>query len=63
MSGVAGLSTKSVFAFDHFGEEFIGEFGGPSIPPPSNGQCPNHNGAQGEQQPCGDIVHRGSVEE
>jgi len=59
----AELSTKGVFPFDHFGEEFIGKFGGPAIPPPSNGHGINHNGAQGEQQACRDVVHRGSLEE
>lgn len=58
-----GLTTEGVFSSDHFGEEFIGKFGSPTISPPSNGHGIHHNGAQCEQQACRDAVHRGSLEE
>lgn len=38
------LSTKSVFTPDDFREEFIGEFGGPAMAPPTNSYCIDHNG-------------------
>jgi hypothetical protein len=57
------LSTEGVFSPDHLGEKFIGQFGGPTISPPSNDDGPNHNSAQREQQACCDVVHTGSLEE
>jgi hypothetical protein len=57
------LSTKGVFSADNLGEKFIGQFGSPTISPPSNDYGPNHNGSQGEQQACCDVVHSRSLEE
>ncbi|MDT3778618.1 SprT-like domain-containing protein [Nitrospira sp. MA-1] len=39
------LSTKGVFPPDDLREEFIGEFGGPAMAPPTNGYRINHNGS------------------
>jgi hypothetical protein len=63
MSEGGGLSTKGIFSPDDFREEFIGEFGSPAMSPPTNGYGIDHNGAQGKQEACCDVVHRGSVEE
>ncbi|MDR4483299.1 MAG: SprT-like domain-containing protein [Nitrospirales bacterium] len=38
------LSTKSVFTLDDFREEFVREFGGPAMAPPTNGNRIDHNG-------------------
>ena len=36
MKKAEALSTKGVFTPDDFREEFIGEFGGPAMAPPTN---------------------------
>ena len=63
MSKRGSLSAKGVFSPDDFRQEFIGEFGGPAMSPPADGEGIDHNGAQGEQETCRDVVHRGSLEE
>ncbi|GJL59596.1 MAG: hypothetical protein NPIRA03_24530 [Nitrospirales bacterium] len=57
------LSAKGVFTPDDFCEEFVGEFGGSAMAPPTNDESIDHNGTYDEQETCCDVVHKGSVEE
>jgi hypothetical protein len=63
MRGGKALSTKGVFTPDNFRKEFVGEFGGPAMTPPTNDDGIDRNGSEDEQEACCDVVHRGSVEE
>ena len=44
MKEAEALSTKGVFTPDDFREEFVSEFGGPAMAPPTNGNRIDHNG-------------------
>lgn len=44
MKNAEALSTKGVFTPDDFREEFISEFGGPAMAPPTNDYGIDHNG-------------------
>ncbi len=58
-----GLATKGIFAFDDVGQEFVGQFGRSSMPPPFLGNGKDEDSAECENEAGGYAVHRGSVEE